>query len=99
MADEELREEPMRILRPLEASREGLVKQSKQPIALLIYVLPIGGTEAEPATRENSNATQKIHGVVLESVFRATTNILNRLHFSDDLEVLVNREVEADASY
>jgi hypothetical protein len=97
MADEELGQEAVRIGRFLEAGWVVLIKEAKEPITMLIYVLAISRTKAQPTPRENTDTAQKLHWVVREGVFSLSADIRNRLHFSDDLEVLVNWEIKANS--
>jgi hypothetical protein len=64
---------------------------------VLIYVHTIRSTEAEPTTRENPNATEQVYWIIRKRVRRASTNVVNSLDFTNQLEVLVDRKIKTQA--
>jgi len=72
------------------------VNRVKVILILRIQVSAISKTESKPAARINLDAAQRFDRIVIESVWRVTTDIRRRPDFSDRLEVLVHREVKAD---
>ena len=54
-----------------------MVKQTKEPITLLIHVLPVSSTETQPTSRENAHAAENVNGIIAKGVFRASTEVLN----------------------
>jgi hypothetical protein len=63
----------------------------------LIHVPTVGKAKTEPASWVDFDTAQYINRIVIESIRCATAYIRCRSHFSDWLEVLVDREVKADS--
>jgi hypothetical protein len=96
MADEKLRHESMRIFGCPEASREIRIA-AEQPITLWVYVQSICGCEPKPTPRIDANASKDVDWVILKSVRRAPSDVMNGLQLSHWLKPLINREVKTNA--
>ena len=78
----------------MEPSGESLIEVT---LILLVHVPAISRAKSPPACRIDSDTANGVHRIIVKGIWRSSGNVHRRTHFTDKLEVLVNRKVKPNA--